>query len=81
MAFVLDDVRSLGRSGNYLLFPSISHFDPTRTSGLNLNLPDPETVYVPDLSESALSCLRPQWPVLISGHYRNSLVENKFHVL
>ena len=56
-------------------------FDPTRTSGLNLNLPDPETVYVPDLSESALACLRPQWPVLISGHYRNSLVENKFHVL
>src|SRR5882672_7216675 len=31
MAFVLDDVRSWGRSGNYLLFPSISHFDPFRT--------------------------------------------------
>jgi hypothetical protein len=30
MAFVLDDVRSWGRSGNYLLFPSISHFDPKR---------------------------------------------------
>jgi hypothetical protein len=32
MAFVLDDVGSWGRSGNYLLFPSISHFDPERTS-------------------------------------------------
>src|SRR6266851_2919483 len=32
MTFVLDDVRSWGRSGNYLLFPSISHFDPFRTS-------------------------------------------------
>ena len=31
MAFVLDDVCSWGRSGNYLLFPSISHFDPLRT--------------------------------------------------
>jgi hypothetical protein len=30
MAFVLDDVCSWGRSGNYLLFPSISLFDPKR---------------------------------------------------
>ena len=32
MAFVLDDVRSRERSGSYLLFPSISHFDPSATS-------------------------------------------------
>src|SRR4030081_1443085 len=35
MAFVLDDVRSWGRSGNYLLFPSISHFDPDAPGGVS----------------------------------------------
>jgi hypothetical protein len=35
MAFVLDDVRSWGRSGNYLLFPSISHFDPDVPGGVS----------------------------------------------
>ena len=30
-AFVLGDVRSQGLSGNHLLFPSISPFDPLRT--------------------------------------------------
>jgi hypothetical protein len=33
MALALDDVRSRGRSGSYLLFMSISPFDPQRTSG------------------------------------------------
>lgn len=33
--FVLDDVRSKGRSRNYSLVLSISHFDPRRTSGLH----------------------------------------------
>src|SRR6266849_3388408 len=41
MAFVLDDVRSWGRSGNYLLFPSISHFDPNVWSGRALQVVSP----------------------------------------
>jgi hypothetical protein len=34
MALVIDDVRSQRRSGNYLLFLSISHFDPERAPAM-----------------------------------------------
>jgi hypothetical protein len=38
MTFVLDDVRSQERSGNYYLLLSISHFDPERTSSSQIVL-------------------------------------------
>src|SRR5258705_7211848 len=65
MALVLGDVRSCGQSGNYLLFPSISHFDPKRKLETTRDGPAPVLAAQKSMLSKVL--------ILERGHHANCL--------